>query len=119
MGWATQRKHKRRHLIYNLAVTLQDSGELLGRLVDINPSGMMIMSSEPMQEGSEYAVKILLDEAPLTGLPPTLELKATCRWCRKSVNPALYDAGFELAEPSAELEQEINRLIARIAFTDS
>ena len=61
-----QRKHKRVNLIYYLEIYDNNSEKHLGYLVDITPEGLMMISEEEVQAGTEYQLVKALKEATTT-----------------------------------------------------
>mgnify|MGYP001259333063 CR=1 FL=1 len=109
-----KRKYKRRHLIYYLRVFEQESGNLLGHLVDITPEGAMIMSEKRLERGAIYNIKMdLPDEIDEI---EHIEFEAKCRWSKKDVNPEFYVSGLEMENIPASKKIVIQKLIIQFGF---
>jgi hypothetical protein len=98
---------KRRQLIFHLQVLNRDSGESLGRVVDITEDGMMLMLPAPVEVGHVYPCRMLLPDGQ------TLDFDATNRWVKRGVNPDYFDAGFWFDGLSDDDERAILGLIER------
>ncbi len=111
-----KRQHPRRHLIYYLKVVHPQTDELIGHLVDITPTGMMIISREPLEAGCEIPVKVLLpsifEEARY------LDLVGETVWCHKDVNPDYYAIGFKFISPAQDTVFVIQDLVDTLGFQD-
>ncbi|CBL47063.1 Hypothetical protein HDN1F_34800 [gamma proteobacterium HdN1] len=109
-----QRKVARRHLIYYLRVFDQDSGDLLGNLVDISEHGIMLVSDRELPEDKIFHLRMLLPET-VDG-SRDVEFSAKSRWCGNDTNPDFFDTGFELIEPSQEFLAALDRLLEGYMF---
>lgn len=104
-----QRKLKRKQLVYYLKVSDVDSGNQLGRLVDITEEGLMLISSDPISTGVVFRMELdLPDQEKRT---EKLEFEARSIWSKKDVNPNYYDTGFKFVRISGEYVDTIGKLI--------
>ncbi|MEJ2032688.1 MAG: PilZ domain-containing protein [Deltaproteobacteria bacterium] len=107
---------KRRHLIYYLEVHNQESGELLGHLVDITTQGIKLVSKKPLVPDKVYHLQMTLPE----GYFRDKEIRFTARvlWTSNDVNPDFYDAGFEVSQMDERTKDIIAQLIAQLGFDE-
>ncbi len=110
------RKQPRRHLIYYLQVVHSETGRPLGRLVDITPIGMMLISKQALEPGLEIPVRMMLPSRVGQDVP--LDLMGQIVWCHKDVNPDYYAAGFRFQSPPPECVLMIQDLIDTLGFRD-
>jgi hypothetical protein len=103
-----RRTIKRRHIMCYSRVFERRTGEMVGFLNDIHPTGMNILSDLPLEEGRAYSFRIDLPE-DIFG-QPFLELQAACRWSRQDVDPHFFIAGFLLEGVSPVEEKLIEQL---------
>lgn len=96
-----QRKENRTHLIYYLRVFDRNSRSLFGHVVDISPGGMLITSDKPMNAATQY--RLALEDISTIDHLATLDIDAECRWCQEDSPGGLYDAGFQLIDPSSRI----------------
>lgn len=110
------RKMKRWHVIYYLRIFEQDSGSLLGHLVDITTEGMKMVSEETIPSKKDFRLKM---EVPLEG-EKTEEVLFNARslWSKKDTNPDFYATGFHLENLSRDTIKVIQELIADLSFDD-
>ena len=110
------RKMKRWHVIYYLRIFEQDTGSLLGHLVDITTEGMKMVSEEAIPSKKDFRLKM---EVPLEG-EKTEEVLFNARslWCKKDTNPDFYATGFYLENLSGATIEVIQALIADLSFDD-
>lgn len=111
-----RRRLKRRHLIYYLRVFDRQSGDLLGRLVDLTTEGIMLLSESPVPLGRTYSCRVVLPGQGADAREVTFDAHSV--WCRKDVNPAFYAAGFTLEGPDPQAVETIEGLIAEYGFRD-
>jgi len=112
-----KRKQKRRDLIYYLIVFGEDAEQPIGHLVDITAEGMMLISEETIETDKVFRLRIVLS-AEIEG-SKEVTLSAKSKWCREDENPAFYNTGFKLINPSAEHIKIIEHLIQKVCFEES
>ncbi|ADH87333.1 PilZ domain-containing protein [Desulfurivibrio alkaliphilus] len=116
MAAEKERAVKRRNIIFQLPVYDEESGELLGHLVDITASGLRLVSAKPIPAERLFKLRMELPEDYF--VPRDLRLKARSRWTRPDVNPELSTTGFTLEEMTGEAEDVVARLVSLHAFND-
>lgn len=107
-----KRRLTRRQLIYYLKVIDDNSGQLLGRLVDIHKEGLMIMSETPPPIVADYKLSIelpkaLAEEANI----PFMRVRAQFVWVRPGLNPIFIEAGFKFLELSPANARLLEQLL--------
>ncbi len=110
-----QRRRKREHSLYYLPVFPVGQDELLGRLVDITPEGMMLVCEVAVAVGTHYRLNILLPQELAEAT--AISCLAECRWCRSALNPDYFDAGFRILEVSDRGRSLIDLLITHFSFS--
>ena len=110
------RKFERRHLIFYLRVFNNDTNELIGYLVDITSEGVMFMSEKPIEIKPDYSLKMILPENQ-TG-KSFIKFRASCKWCKKDINPDFYVAGFQFEQIDRPDKDIIFELIDDFGFED-
>ncbi len=113
-----QRRQKRRHLIYYLDVRDIDTGESIGRIVDITTGGLLIISNTEYQAETSFNAVITLDSDALGEAQGELEVPIICRWSKSDINPDYFVNGFIFTELTKLKEQRIHRLISSLGFRD-
>jgi hypothetical protein len=110
------RKEHRRHIIYYLQILEPETGNVIGRLVDITTIGLMIISEKALEPGQEFALRIALPEE----FPNAKQINVVGEsvWCHKDVNPDYYAIGFRLNQPSVDVITVIKMLIEQYGFVD-
>jgi len=110
------RSLKRWHLIYYLRIFDQDTGSLLGHLVDISTEGMKMVSEMPIPTEKEFHFKM---EVPLEhSTAEELLLGAYSLWCNRDANPDFFATGFRLVNPERAAIRVISALIEELSFND-
>jgi hypothetical protein len=111
-----KRRLKRRHLIYYLSVFDNETGQLLGQLVDITTRGIMVTSERPIPLGERHTIRMVLPD--IIDGNNQIVFKAESVWCEKDINPNFYAIGFELADISKRDINIIENLIQDFSFLD-
>jgi len=110
------RNLKRRHLIYYLEVFDQETGRLLGHLVDLTVKGMKLISKEEIPAGHPFSLRMIMPEEYC----PEREVlfTATSTWCREDVNPDFYATGFTTPHLEEKTRRLFMILINQVGFND-
>ncbi len=112
----TNRKLKRRHLIYYLKVMESNTDKEIGFLINITTSGILIMSEKQIEVDKIFSLKVQLKTDLTT--EDYLVFDAKSKWCTKSVNSDFYDTGFEMLNVSIEDFKGIENVIEELGFND-
>ena len=107
---------KRRHLIYYLETYDEDTGELLGHLVDLTTSGVKVVSKKAIEIGKRYRMKMLLPAGYFK--ETVIHFEGVSKWSGNDVNPDFYDTGFEVTNLDREARKTIIKLITWLGFND-
>ena len=110
-----RRTIRHRPVIY-LKVFEQDSGNLIGRVVDISDRGLMLVTDQPMESGSRLHLRFHPPQD--WQAPEPVLFEAEVRWSRPEANPDLHDVGLVVVDPSPDYQQAVDRLIAGYVFSE-
>jgi hypothetical protein len=109
---AELRNRARRRVSYYIPIRAAADGRMLGHLADISENGLRMDCKNPLLPGA--VMQLRLDLPPELSRKPFLNFTAECRWCRQDeLEPALFNAGFQVVHISAE-EQQIYRHLMEI-----
>lgn len=110
------RKMKRWHVIYYLRIFDQDTGSLLGHLVDITTEGIRMVSEDaiPTEKGFHLRMEVPLEGKKAEGVL----FKARSLWSSTDTNPDFYATGFHLENPDDATITVIQGLIDELSFND-
>jgi hypothetical protein len=111
-----RRKFKRRLLVYNLEVFDTETGEPIGRMVDITPEGMMLVSARPIDINSMLHLSVELPSDIFS--TKRVNFTSIAHWCRHDINPELFDIGIEFTDITDKNIETVVGLIADYAFPD-
>ena len=103
-----RRKYARKLMFDMLPVSIAGLGDCIGYLVDLTPAGLMLRSTCPVEPGTRYVIQVELRE-PVDGRE-TLEIDGECVWCRRAPVMNGFNAGFQLADDSANTKRLIEAL---------
>ena len=111
-----KRKDIRRRTIHFMKVYDHNSGELTGQLDNITANGMCLLSTEPLEVGETYRLRIDLPSS----LPDTNELTVLARavWSKKELSFQYYDTGFAFVDLSSEDRKVITERLGYYLFKD-
>lgn len=108
---------KRRHLIFYLEVYDDQTGELLGHVVDVTTQGMKLVSKNPIPSAKEYRLRMALPEGYFD--QPALSFEAKSLWSYNDINPDFFDTGFEIKNVmDPKTIQILAGLINQLGFND-
>ena len=96
----------------DLEVCCADTGQSLGRIVDVTSSGMRLITAGELVLEAEYRLVIPTPGGP--GAHEELRIDARCMWIGHDLDPELYLAGFEFRR----LRPQQQQLLARLVETD-
>ena len=109
-----RRKELRHPLIVYLRVHDQGTDELVGQVVDISPSGMMLVSDTPFQLNGVEQLRVHLPFTEQT--ERHIDVQAECRWCGPDINEEYYDAGFKFLNRDLKMVEMINGVVEDMGF---
>jgi hypothetical protein len=100
-----RRLRKRVNLTIYLAATNAADNTPMGRIVDINSAGFLLLTESNFTLGTEYSINILLPEA-INGLSL---INCIANFCRisQSANPRFTEMGFDIIYASLETKKII------------
>lgn len=111
-----QRQATRRHLVFYLRIFDGMSSRVVGHLMDISPSGLMLLSDEPVAVNEEYRLRMRLPKE-VSG-SDEIVFGAVSRWCRQDENPDFYVTGFQIQDIDNETRESVSHLIEEFGFLD-
>lgn len=109
-----RRSIKRRHLIYYLRIRDLKTDRLLGHIVDINSSGFMLISENPIASDKPFELEIHYNTPD--GQEIRIQFQAMSRWSSHDVNPAFFDTGFEFVGDIEHILEPIREMIEEYGF---
>ncbi|PRB76170.1 PilZ domain-containing protein [Pseudomonas sp. MYb185] len=105
-----RRKLERHHVSSSLEVYDLDSGELLGRVVDLHTEGLMLLSERPIELNRAWALQVNLPMT-LNGVSEFM-LDAESRWHRESMAGGQYWTGLQFTHLPDESRRCIERMVS-------
>jgi len=108
-----RRKTQRKYLIYYLRVFDQNTGNLVGHIVDISPEGVMLISESPIEVDMVFQFRM---DLPTDTGKTHADFSARSIWCQRDANPDFYDTGFHLLEIEEGDVSAIEQLIRLYGF---
>jgi len=92
-----RRLRERRSFSHYMRLMNENTGELVGHLVNISREGFQLESLKPVPVNTDYPLRI---EVPGDiGKKPFMVFIARSKWCRRDpIDSGLYDAGFLIVD---------------------
>jgi c-di-GMP-binding flagellar brake protein YcgR len=113
-----KRVHKRRHLVYYLRAVDNATGREIGRVGDISPGGILLVSKNKIALHSEYEVGIELSDLENNKQHQQLIVKIMPMWAKKDVNPDYMCIGSKFVDITEKDKLIIMDIIQSIGFLD-
>ena len=108
-----KRQHPRKTVPAGVRVHDLNTGQKLGMLLNLSPSGMMLFTEQDLPATAVYQCEIVLGEAGGEAAIP-LRLGVESLWCLPSEQPGAWWAGLRIIdiqpEHSATLERYLSEL---------
>jgi hypothetical protein len=111
-----KRRFRRRSLAHNLIVSDSKTGTQVGQLANLSPEGFMLVTSECLVDKTIMNLQITLPEK--THERHVILCKAECKWCSRSENSELFEAGFQLLDMNDSIRAELGSIIAEYLVLD-
>jgi len=109
-----KRRQPRRHPIYYLQVSDQDSDQPIGRVVDLTQEGMRLVSERPIALHQDYRLKMTVPIDDLTAEQFTFSAESL--WNGLDVNPDLHNTGFRIKELPPKGARVIKKVVEELCF---
>ena len=96
-----------------MRVLNDDTGEIIGHMVEVSKTGLRLETVGPLPIGKDYYLRIELTP-DLGATMPFLVFIAGTKWCRiDEIQPNLYQVGFEIVEMVPEDREIFLRIIQK------
>ncbi len=104
-----RRRRERRTFSHYMRLMHENTGELVGHLVNISRDGFRLESPRSIPVNKDFPMRIELPR-DITE-KPYMVFVARCKWCRPDrIDPTIFDAGFQIIDMTPS-DVEIFRLI--------
>ena len=111
-----KRKLKRRELVYHLKLYDVETGEVIGRVVDIHAEGLKISGNRKFDAGQRLECAIELPKE-IFGRQK-IRFGAAVLWCKPDLNPDLTATGMQFVTIASEDLECLIGLMAQYSFGD-
>lgn len=112
----TRKNNRRKTSDYFIAEDV-NSGEVLGRVLDMSTDGLRLMTMEPISASRRLKGVIRLRKA-VDGCHE-ITFEAECRWCLENERAGWYEAGFKFCDLSPETLTTIKHVLKDWVAADS
>ncbi len=98
-----------------MRVLNDDTGEILGHMVEISSTGLRLETVGPLPTNTDYYMRIEL--TPDLGSMPFIIFVARSKWCKiDTIQPNLFQVGFEVVEMVPEDREAFLRIMQKYAL---
>lgn len=107
-----RRTTPRRNISFYMRVLNDDTGEILGHMVEVSAIGLRLETVGPLPLKKDYYLRLELtpDLAPI----PYIVFIARTKWCKiDDIQPNLFRVGFELIEMMPEDREIFMRIVQK------
>jgi hypothetical protein len=95
-----------------MRVLNDDTGEILGHMVEVSRTGLRLETVGPQPLEKDYYLRI--EMTPDLGPMPFIIFIARTKWCKMdSIQPNLFQVGFEIVEMVPEDQEAFLRIIQK------
>lgn len=109
-----ERRIERHQLPYFLQVFNRYTDKPLGCLGNVSEHGLMLISDLPILVGADFELRLKIPGSD--GEQKTIDINASCLWCREDETPGNYDSGFMLQTAPIEYTLLIRALQRYFSF---
>jgi c-di-GMP-binding flagellar brake protein YcgR len=111
---ANKRSQERHELNVYLEVRDGETGQAIGRIVDLTTGGLRLVSEEPLSAGHDYDLLIETDIGGEAQDP--VRIDARCTWSGRDVNPDFHAAGLQFQNVRPRQQTLLARVIRNFRF---
>ena len=112
-----KRSEVRRTLLIYLKCVDSNTGDEIGKIVDITAGGFLLISGSPPEAGDELSCTIRLPSyADFTD--KEINAAAVCRWSRAAETPSYFYSGISFKTDDQPREQLISALVDLFGFSN-
>ena len=86
------RNRPRKNTPNHVKVINNETGRVIGRVVDITADGLMLIAPLRIEQGRHFDLRIILPR--MTDGKTEIQVKAESVWCKKDSNPKYFQVGF-------------------------
>ena len=107
-----RRNRERKDFSYYMRLINNDTGEIVGHLVDLSSGGFKMDSQNPIPENKDFRFR--MDLTSEVSNKPSMAFVARSKWCQVDpLDPFLYNVGFELVSVMPGDIDIFNRLMEK------
>ena len=111
-----KRQYRRRSLVYNLQVADRNTGEIVGRVANLSPQGLMLITTDRLVQDAQLDLSIALPEKIFNR--DRIECSAQCMWSKRNAATDFYEVGLQLFEVTDRDIEAIVALITKYRLLD-
>lgn len=105
---------RRKELVFYLEVTNAETGETIGRLVDLTTRGCKLVEQDGFESGLSFGLTVSLPDGRY-GVE-SLSFNAIARWTKPDINPDYLVTGFEIIRLGARERKIVRKVMDHFGF---
>ena len=107
-----RRTTPRKKFSFYMRVLDDDTGEILGHMVEVSAIGLQLETTVPFPTNKDYYLRV--EVTPDLGDRPYIVFIGRTRWCKMDlIEPNLYHVGFSIAEIMPDDQQIFIRILQK------
>ena len=108
---SNKRKHERVKPLDHFLVIDQQTGDFIGRVVNMSSGGLKLIGANPVEKEKIYQCQMTLPQE-FEG-ETMIEFEACCKWSEKNEFMKMYETGFEITKCSEQEKKILTELIEK------
>ncbi len=109
-----RRAYERYSANFYLCIHEQQSGELLGHIIDISLGGLKLLHQEPLATDIDQPLRVRLAAALENGLHTNIDLTVRVFWSGMDDNGVDYNTGVQFTELTSQAQQALQMIIEEL-----
>ncbi|HQC73209.1 MAG TPA: PilZ domain-containing protein [Candidatus Competibacteraceae bacterium] len=109
-----RRAYERYSANFYLCIHEQQSGELLGHIIDISLGGLKLLHQEPLATDIDQPLRVRLAAALENGLHTNIDLTVRVVWSGMDDNGVDYNTGVQFTELTSQAQQALQMIIEEL-----
>ena len=109
-----RRAYERYSANFYFCIHEQQSGELLGHIIDISLGGLKLLHQEPLATDIDQPLRVRLAAALENGLHTNIDLTVRVVWSGMDDNGVDYNTGVQFTELTSQAQQALQMIIEEL-----
>ncbi len=106
-----RRQYKRTELVTYARVYDNDSGDFLGYVCDMSPSGLMTINTDCTEADKKITLRIEVPPLPVSA-KTWMYISARSAWCQPDLDPQKFNIGWQFLSTTVEDQEIISEILS-------